>query len=144
MVPVIDAQGEYHPTWPVCKGNRTMMAVTCEGNVVPCLQMSDYTSERGFRFDSLKQRRLKDILESGKWLDAVCMNLYALRQQNEECDQCEWFGHCGGGCRALAILDQGERTGKIDYRGCDPLACLFFKGGWYDKVQERLKESQFL
>ena len=55
-----------------------------------------------------------------------------------QCGTCEWFGHCGG-CRALRILDAGERTGAYDYAASDPLACLFFKGGWYEKVQERLK-----
>ena len=139
MVPVKDEQGVYHPTRPVCAGNRTMMAVTCEGNVVPCLQMSDYTAHLGCRFDSLKERRLKDILTEGKWLDAVCMNHYALRQANSQCDQCEWFGYCAGGCRALGILNAGETTGKMDYCASDPLACLFFKGGWYERVQKRLE-----
>ena len=142
MINVCHTDGRYRPTHPVCLGNREMMAVTCEGNVVPCLQMSDYTAAHGRRFDNLKERRLKDILTGGDWLDAVCMNRYMLRKQNEKCDKCEWFGYCGGGCRALAILDEGEKTGKIDYRGSDPLACLFFKGGWYDKVRQRLKDYE--
>ena len=134
--------GSYRPTAAVCKGNRTMIAVTCEGNVVPCLQMSDYVAHLGETFDSLKERSLADILREGKWLDAVCMNHYRLREQNSKCDKCEWFGHCGGGCRALGILDAGEKTGKLDYSASDPLACLFFKDGWYDKVRERLGTSE--
>ena len=132
--------GRYHPTAPVCGGNRTMMAVTCEGNVVPCLQMSDYVAHLGRTFDNLHERRLADILSGGEWLDAVCKNHYWLREQNRQCDSCEWFGHCGGGCRALGILDAGEKTGTFDYSASDPLACLFFKGGWYDRVRERLGE----
>lgn len=132
--------GKYHPTAPVCAGNRTMMAVTCEGNVVPCLQMSDYVAGLGHTFDSLKKRRLEVIIREGEWFDAVCMNHYHLREQNKQCDNCEWFGHCGGGCRALGILDAGEKTGMYDYTASDPLACLFFKGGWYDRVKERLSE----
>ena len=137
---VLDQQpeGHYQPTAPVCRGNRTMMAVTCEGNVVPCLQMSDYVAHLGFTFDNLHKRRLRDILSDGEWLGAVCKNHYWLREQNKQCDACEWFGHCGGGCRALGILDAGEKTGKFDYSASDPLACLFFKGGWYDQVRERL------
>ncbi|MBO4290924.1 MAG: radical SAM protein [Lachnospiraceae bacterium] len=130
--------GHYQPTAHVCEGNRRMMAVTCEGNVVPCLQMSDYVAHLGETFDSLKERPLEDILREGKWLDAVCMNHYHLRERNRQCDTCEWFEHCGGGCRALGILDAGEKTGKLDYCASDPLACLFFKGGWYARVQERL------
>ena len=130
--------GSYRPTAPVCSGNRTMMAVTCEGNVVPCLQMSDYVAHLGHTFDSLKERRLSDILKDGEWLSAVCRNHYWLRKQNSQCDSCEWFGHCGGGCRALGILDAGEKTGAFDYNASDPMACLFFKGGWYERVKQHL------
>lgn len=134
--------GQYHPSVPVCDGNRAMVAVTCEGSVVPCLQMSDICARLGYTFESLKERRLADILQSGKWFDAVCMNRYHLREQNKQCDECEWFGHCGGGCRLLGILDTGERTGTYDYAASDPLACLFFKGGWYDRIKERLKDYE--
>ena len=134
--------GSYHPTAPVCAGNRKMMAVTCEGHVVPCLQMCDYLAQRGHTFDSLKERKLAEILKDGKWLDAVCKNHYWLRSQNKKCDECEWFGHCGGGCRMLGILDGFEQTGAYDYSFSDPLACLFFKGGWYDRVKERLSDYE--
>ncbi len=101
--------------------------------------MSDYIAHHDYRFDNLKERRLADILSGGPWMESVCANLYALREKNEACRACEWFGHCGGGCRALAILDSTEKNGKMDYFGCDPLACLFYKGGWYERVKERLK-----
>ena len=136
------ADGHYQPTAPVCGGNRTMMAVTCEGNAVPCLQMSDYVAQLGRTFDNLHERRLADVLADGEWLTAVCKNHYWLREQNKQCDECEWFGHCGGGCRALGILDAGEKTGKYDYSASDPLACLFFRGGWYDRVRQRLGEFE--
>ena len=130
--------GHDRPTAPVCGGNRTTMSVTCEGNAVPCLQMSDYVAHLGQTFDNLHERRLADVLREGEWLDAVCKNHYWLREQNKRCGACEWFGHCGGGCRALGILDAGEKTGAFDYSASDPMACLFFKGGWYERVQARL------
>ncbi len=132
--------GVYRPTEAVCGGNRTMMAVTCEGSAAPCLQMSDYIGHHGYRFDNLKERRLADILQGGQWLESVCTNLYALRKNNSTCGGCEWFGRCAGGCRALGILEATEKTGKMDYFGCDPLACLFYKGGWYERVRQRLGE----
>ncbi len=128
------------PTEAVCVGNRSMMAVTCEGDVVPCLQMCGELNYFDYSFDNLKERRLSDILQEGKWLDSVCANLCTLRDNNDECNSCEWFGRCGGGCRALAILKGITEGITPDYYDIDPLACLFYKGGWYDKVQERLKE----
>ena len=133
-------EGRYRPTAPVCSGNRMMMAVTCEGYTYPCMQMSGYLSQRGVGFDNLHERRLADILRESAWLDAVCKNHYWLREHSKNCGSCPWFGHCGGGCRALGILDASETTGEYDYSASDPLACLFFKGGWYEKVRERLSE----
>ncbi len=136
--------GRDHPTEPVCIGNRTMMAITCEGSVAPCLQMTGELIPLGYRFDNLHERRLKDILEGGQWLDSVCTNLCALREKNETCDKCEWFGRCGGGCRALAMLGTYMQGKAPDYYAVDPLACLFFKNGWYDRVCERLAAYQHL
>lgn len=68
----------------------------------------------------------------------LCMNLHHMRKDNKECDTCEWFNHCCGGCRALAIFYAGKQNGKYDYTAPDPIACLFFKGGWYEKVKGRL------
>ena len=138
MEDVISSCGVESPTKPVCPGNRMMMAVTCEKDVALCMQMSDYAKYFGYEYDNLGKRRLKDVITEGKWHDAVCTNHYMLNKNGEKCGKCEWFGYCGGGCRALAMLDSAERTGKIDYFAADPVACLFFKGGWYDKVKERL------
>lgn len=141
-IPVKDKDGACRPTRPVCMGNRIMMAVTCEGDVVPCLQMGGHAAELGHRPDSVKERSLKDIVTSGTWHDEVCANLHTLRKSNAECDACPWFGHCAGGCRALAMFAGIERGETPDYFACDPMACLFFKGGWYDRVRERLSDFQ--
>ena len=137
-IPVRDKGGAARPTRALCPGNRTMMAVTCEGDVVPCLQMGGHAAELGYEPESLKRRSLKDIVTSGPWIDEVCANLHMLRKANAACDGCPWFGHCAGGCRALAILGHLELGIQPDYFAVDPMACLFFKGGWYDRVRERL------
>ena len=138
MIPVKDAGGACRPTRPVCTGNRTMMAITCEGDVVPCLQMGGHAAEIGYPRESLKERRLEDIVAAGAWHDEVCANLAMLRKANPTCDRCPWVGHCAGGCRALAMLDGIARGEAPDYFACDPMACLFFKGGWYDRVRTQL------
>ena len=89
------------------------MAVTCEENVVPCLQMSVYVAYLGQTFENLHGRRLTDVMAEGECFTAVCKNRYWLREQNKQCDACAWFGHCGG-CRALGVLDAGEETDKFD------------------------------
>lgn len=140
MVPVKDRDGACPPTRAVCPGNRVMMAVTCEGNVVPCLQMGGHAAELGHPLESLRDRSLKEIVTSGVWHDEVCTNIHMLRKANAECDACPWFGHCAGGCRALAMLSGIERGELPNYFATDPMACLFFKGGWHDRVLERLAD----
>ncbi|MBQ9459558.1 MAG: radical SAM protein, partial [Oscillospiraceae bacterium] len=142
MVMERHTDGVDRPTEPVCGGNRTMMAVTCEGDAAPCLQMCGELTPFDYRFDNLKEQKLADILQGGNWLGAVCTNLYALREKNAECDKCEWFGRCAGGCRALAMLHGVEQGLGPDYYGIDPLACLFYKGGWYERVQEKLGDFE--
>ena len=140
MIPIKDRNGACRPTRPVCPGNRTMMAVTCEGDVVPCLQMGGHAAELGHPLESLKDRSLRDIITSGVWHDEVCTNLQMLRRANAECNSCPWFGYCAGGCRALAMLKGIELGEMPDYFTTDPMACLFFKGGWRNRVLERLKD----
>ena len=64
--------------------------------------------------------------------------LAPLRENNKTCDGCEWFGRCAGGCRALAMLHGVEQGKGPDYFGIDPLACIFYRGGWYERVQDKL------
>ena len=128
------------PTVPVCVNNRAIMSITNEGLVIPCLPMGAYVSRYGYHFDSLKERSLKEILKGGTWLNAVCANHYDMKRRNQQCGACEWFSRCGGGCRAVGMMYSGEFENKPDYFGADPIACMFFKGGWYEKVKTRLKD----
>ena len=136
--------GVYRPTKQVCMTTRTVMSVTCEGDVVPCIQMSGYGALVGMKNDNLKNKRLKDIIEGGSWHDSVCMTLCQFRKKCEICDKCKWFNYCGGGCRALAMLGPVLEGKPLDYTGPDPVACLFYKGGWYDKARNTLKDFQYI
>ena len=47
IMPVSCAEGEYTPTYPGCRGNRGLVAVTSSSDVVPCMQMSGLLLEQG-------------------------------------------------------------------------------------------------
>ena len=142
MINVTQKDGIYRPASSVCLGSRMMMAITCEGDVIPCMQLGGILSDLGVKFDSLKERCLTDIIKEGRWLDAVCRNRYWLRENNRKCDECEWFGYCGGGCRALGILDSDVRKGIYESSASDPLACVFFKNGWFERIKEEFKDYE--
>ena len=47
IVPVICAEGTHRDTFPGCRGNRGMAAVTSSGEIVPCMQLSGTMQQRG-------------------------------------------------------------------------------------------------
>ena len=128
------------PTTPLCVNNRAIMSITNEGQVVPCMPMGAYVSRFGIPSDNVKERKLKDILDSGAWIDTVCANHYDMAVNNAQCRECEWFDRCGAGCRFAGVICSGEFNNAPDYYGPDAIACLFFRGGWINKVKERLKD----
>ncbi len=137
IVPVMCGEGEYRGTAPVCKGNRGMVGVTSEGDIIPCLQMSGFYKEYGISLGNLHESSLKSLLIGGPYYENVCSTVEKLRRNNKKCGLCQWFQYCCGGCRALGLLHSGSR---FDPLGEDPAKCLFFDNGWYQKVVEALPE----
>ena len=121
-------EGEYRPTRPVCPGNRGMVAISANGNVFPCMQMSGYYEARNDILGNVKESGLQPILQMGKYLAEVCTTVGELAEVNEECRICTYFKHCAAGCRAVALTLTGDKM------GIDPSKCLFFKRGYYEKA----------
>lgn len=125
--------GEYRDSLPVCRGNRRAVAVSANGNVFPCMQMSGYYETRGDILGNVKQNGLRPLLQYGKYLSEVCCTVGELAQANETCRNCAYFKHCVGGCRAIALTLTGDKL------GVDLSKCLFFKKGYYQKVERALE-----
>ena len=137
IVPVTCAEGEYRDTFPGCRGNRGMVAVTSSGDVVPCMQASGYLMQLNIHLGNLHTDRLKDLLTSGAYLDNVCTTVGDVHKNNPECAACKWFKYCTGGCRAMGLLNSGKRA---DFCGEDITKCLFFENGWYERTVKALAE----
>ena len=132
LTAVNSCMGEYRDSAPVCKGNRGMVAVAANGNVFPCHQMSGYYEQHGDTLGNVKQIPLSQLLSGGKYIDEVCTTLGTLREKNEKCGKCEYFEHCNGGCRAIALALTGDKL------GIDPSKCLFWGNGYDKKISEHL------
>ncbi len=132
MRPVECGCGEYRDSIPVCRGNRGMIAVSAGGNVFPCMQMSGTYEARGETFGNVKESGLTPLLQCGKYLSEVCTTVGELAKINPTCGNCPYFKHCVGGCRAIALALTG------DSMGVDISKCLFFKKGYYQKIEESL------
>ena len=130
--PVSCRAGDFRLSRPVCRGNRAMIAVSANGNVFPCMQMSGYYESKNDVLGNVKETGLRPILQVGRYLAEVCATVGDLAAANAECNACPYFKYCTGGCRAIAL------TLTSDKLGVDPSKCLFFRKGYYDKVVETL------
>ena len=130
--PVTCREGTFKPSIPVCRGNRTMIAVAANGNVFPCMQMSGYYEARNDVLGNVKESGLRPILQVGKYLAEVCSTVGDLASANAECNACPYFKYCAGGCRAIAL------TLTSDKMGVDLSKCLFYKKGYYQKSVETM------
>jgi radical SAM protein with 4Fe4S-binding SPASM domain len=127
--PVRCKEGEYRDSLPVCSGNRGMVAVSANGNLYPCLQMSGYYDKHNLTLGNVKKDGLQKHLKAGAYLNDVCTTVSELAEYNKKCATCQWFKQCCGGCRALGFALTGEQYGS------DLSKCLFFEGGYLEKVK---------
>ena len=127
-------EGEYRPTRPVCPGNRAMVAVSANGNVFPCMQMSGYYEARNDILGNVKESGLQPLLQMGRYLAEVCTTVGELAEKNEECRNCPYFKYCAAGCRAVALTLTGNKM------GVDLSKCLFFKRGYYEKTVNVMRD----
>ncbi len=128
MRPVEYRSGEYRDSFPVCRGNRGMPAVTADGSVYPCMQMSGYFAAKGISWGNVKENALQPLLQKSAYTDEVCYTVGQLKNENEKCAACRYFKYCAGGCRALAAALTGITTES------DPTKCIFFEKGYPEKV----------
>ena len=138
MRPIAYADGQFRETRPVCPGNRGMVAVSSNGNVFPCMQMSGYYESKNDVLGNVKETGLKPILQMSKYLAEVCTTIGELAKVNEECRECAYFKYCAAGCRAVALTLTGDKM------GADLSKCLFFKNGYYKKITETMGDWQNL
>ena len=135
MYPVRYAPGEYRDTYPVCSGNRGMIAVASNGGLYPCMQLKGVMDSRNDGRGNLHEKPLVEFLKGSDYLDTVCRNLYQLRQDIDKCDKCKFFEYCCGGCRAMAYMFSDE-VGT--FSSVDPSKCRFFNDGWYQYVERTM------
>ncbi len=129
---VVYGMGEYRDTFPVCKGNRGMVAVSANGNLYPCHQISGCYDVRGWCLGNVKRDGLQKYLQEGDYLQNVCATVKDLAQHNEKCASCKWFKYCCGGCRVIGLIESD------DIFGSDVSKCLYYEGGYMQKLEETL------
>lgn len=136
--PVGGGEHTYRDTLPVCSGNRGMIAITADGDIVPCNQVSGKLKQDNIRMGNVHITPLQQLLSSGDYVDNVTYTVGKLREDNPQCQVCDVWKLCMGGCRACAYA----LTGNL--MGYDPTKCLYFKKGYMQKTLDLFKQiSQY-
>ncbi len=141
MVPITCAKGKYRKKAPVCKGNRGMIGITSEGEVVPCLQMSGYYKEHGISLGNVHDTSLKELLTDSRYVETICYTVEDLKKANNKCASCAYYEYCCGGCRALGLLLSGD---QMDMNGSDISKCQFFEHGWVERIRKTFADWRWL
>lgn len=118
-----------------CNCTHAMVAVTSDGEVMPCNQMSGYFLKNGISLGNVRRTPLRDLLGGGAYVRAANMTVRDLG--NSECGTCRHLGYCGGGCRALGLLHSGGQ-GLTGLTCRDVTKCRFFEDSWYHRIVEAL------
>lgn len=111
----------------VCGSAGMNMYIAADGKILPCIPLSGMPIQA--TMPNLLETPLVEILDSSVYLKMVALTLGELLAVNDECNRCEYKLVCGGGCRASALMDTGNYSGK------DPASCLFFHGNYEEKVR---------
>ena len=125
-----DSLARYRRKAYACPDARFLAAVTAEGDLVPCLQVSGRFSRDGTHLNNVMGGGLQKLLKESAYLDTVCFTLGELADSNASCGNCGHFLDCMGGCRAIALISTG------DYRGTDRARCIYFKEGYAARMKE--------
>lgn len=136
--PVEGGEHTYRDTFPVCRGNRGMVAINADGDIVPCNQVSGKLKQDNIRLGNVHITPLQQLLKSGDYIDTVTYTVGKLRENNPQCQDCDYWKLCMGGCRACAYA----LTDNL--MGYDPAKCLYFKKGYMQKTIELFEQiSQY-
>ncbi|WP_248922089.1 SPASM domain-containing protein [Olsenella intestinalis] len=118
-----------------CNCTHTMVAVTSDGEVMPCSQMSGFFLKDQISLGNVRETPLAELLGDGAYTRTANMTVGDLA--GSACATCEHLDYCGGGCRALGLLFSGRRD--LSGLTCrDVTKCRYFEGGWYEKIVRSL------
>ena len=77
-----------------CQAGRTVIAVSCNGDVRPC-------AHNPYSYGNLLEEDLRDIWQKMK-------DWRSLQYIPDECTDCTWLNRCNGGCRTSAKVYNGD------------------------------------
>ena len=118
----------------LCGAARWSCYITPEGRLLPCMPMT--SSPQQERFPRVQDIGLRQGLSDSYYMQFVNGRVRDLMAENPECAACEYRYHCGGGCRATALID-----GDCQLMGCDRQMCFAWKNGYTDRIRQAAEQA---
>lgn len=113
----------------LCPNIRNSIHIDFNGFVMPCPPMG-FNDAGKKRFSTIFDKPLKELFNDEAYMNFINTRMRDYFKANPRCAACEYKNRCCSGCRGLAMADNGDG----DLLGIDKAVCLFFRGGYYDKV----------
>ena len=117
----------------VCNHARTVMYISPEGRVLPCMSLSGMDIQN--RFPLIREMGLKNCLNDSYYMNFISSRAVEVMEHNRECVECAYRKWCRGGCRASGL----EFSGQVDPFHRDEAACKLFRSGWAAKLMHMMK-----
>ncbi len=117
----------------LCGHARSQVYISPESRMLPCLSLSSF-DEIQKDFPKITDIGLQKGLTDSSYMQLIDMRLDQFFDINKKCGECQYRTRCGGSCRASALALSGGK----DILASDPAACLYFKGGYDQKIRQAL------
>ena len=117
----------------VCGHARMVMYISAEGRALPCMALSGMDIQA--EFPLIPEIGLAACITDSRYMQLIDTRATEVLAHNPECRDCEHAMQCLAGCRASAL-----ETHPTDILAPDRAACAIFKGGWVEKIRQRMAE----
>ena len=117
----------------VCGHARMVMYISAEGRALPCMALSGMDIQE--EFPLIPEIGLQKCITDSRYMRLIDTRASEILRHNPDCAKCEHVLKCLGGCRASAL-----ETTPDDILAPDKATCGIFKGGWVEKIENRMKE----
>lgn len=119
---------------PSCIGARGSLAISFNGSVAPCNQLSGVFAKKGYDLGNIKNGVQPLLQDDNPYMKSITCSTSVIGK-NRTCSACKYFRYCLGGCRAIALGFTGDFTGP------DPSKCVFYNKGYYQKAKKAFDEA---
>ena len=112
----------------VCGTVHNAIHIDFNGFVMPCPAMS-FNDAGKKHFAPIFDKPLKELLNDGDYMNFINTRMEDYFKANPTCAACEYKNRCSGGCRGLAMANNGDG----DLLGIDKGACKFSRAATMTK-----------